>query len=1102
MPILVPCPNCSAKLNAPDAAAGKRVKCPKCTRVINVPAAVVEYEVVDDDPPPTPARRKPQLAGEGETPRPPASAQRSAAPVEVNEAVDDGEADTPGTRPARGSGDEGKSPKKQGKTAKSPLPLLLGVGGGLVVLLAVVGIVVGVMSGGGGAQARTTPPAPPPPPGVPSAPGDTSAAPPTSPVSPPTSPSLPPPSPAVDTRLREAARFDAVPIPTAPLDPLVYAEEVDPYEDDRPRAGTGLLRQELYRQGVLLAAREELGLTTRDATLGEVPPDGLPAAQRVRVVVRLPNGAAPREVRVETGPADKSRAVWAVESPAPLREDILAALWSADELTRGGFVTALRRAGGWAVAPRKQSDQPLPASAVTALDRPSVVSQLSAVREMHAAVREAGESPAALAALSRGYANLGVLTDSQWDGSTWAFKARSLLYAERLRRLHPAAPLGWWARGYALALTGRHADALRDFAEADRVKGKEVAPGWVPLAVGLCRFDTRGLGDLADGPLADTALLFQYLTAEGWSSSARGRELGVEFLKRHPLCHRVADPVARDGELGPRRRHSLSGLAALTDGFRGELERANGLPRAVSSLVQDEGRLDDLLDALDAAGREPKDRRELSWAVLARAAREARFTLVEARLAFLRYALAVPADDFLEEVRPWVEGHPLAPVLAAYSTDLNRRPEALRKELRKPPVGWYTARQENRRLHARFLTPADAAAMRELSDCHGDVVCGDLSLTLKHVKGAAVKPYALQLMAVSPHSPLARASLISCDWESVRDLAGVWEKECQHPVVTKLLAQRATADKRADDAERLLLKTLEFGKDLDTSTMLADLYLARGDEDRWRATLEEAIGGRAEGLEHAGVQVKLAMHYAGKKEFATARRYAEPAAETWAAWAMLCASVCAEGDGDYKTAELWVRRTSERYAEDSRQAWYYWCLRTGRGDLGKARAVVEDHLKAVGTPKTERDKMLRVMLLLIDDKPKEAAPILEQVFEVEQDGFYLLLAAAAWDRAGDTAKRDKLLKVLPPQSGYHPVAELLREAAAKGGKAVPDEKRVDEVIRGLVPGLRPNASLFAAEFFRRRGQRAASDRYYKAAQEIIPPLAIGPPLAGVALRDE
>jgi hypothetical protein len=65
MPIAVICPSCSAKLNAPDIAAGKKVKCPRCQGLMIVPQPEPEpmaFEVVDEEPArpaaPTPARTK------------------------------------------------------------------------------------------------------------------------------------------------------------------------------------------------------------------------------------------------------------------------------------------------------------------------------------------------------------------------------------------------------------------------------------------------------------------------------------------------------------------------------------------------------------------------------------------------------------------------------------------------------------------------------------------------------------------------------------------------------------------------------------------------------------------------------------------------------------------------------------------------------------------------------------------------------------------------------------------------------------------------------------------------------------------------------------
>lgn len=56
MPIPVVCPGCAVKLNAPDAAAGQRLKCPKCKAAITVPESEPEpqFEVVEEEPVPKP----------------------------------------------------------------------------------------------------------------------------------------------------------------------------------------------------------------------------------------------------------------------------------------------------------------------------------------------------------------------------------------------------------------------------------------------------------------------------------------------------------------------------------------------------------------------------------------------------------------------------------------------------------------------------------------------------------------------------------------------------------------------------------------------------------------------------------------------------------------------------------------------------------------------------------------------------------------------------------------------------------------------------------------------------------------------------------------
>lgn len=1043
MPIAITC-GCGVRLNAPDAAAGRRVKCPRCGNAVVVPpVAAVES-------PQPPDLGRPADTGGREEGEPGGPSQTAAPP------------------PGAAGGRERTATRKT-----KPRPAHWGL---LAAVTAVPAVVVGVL-----VWAMTTTPAAPPTTGE-------------------QAEWHPPPPP--DFSLKEVAGLADTPIPTTPLGPVVYLEDVDPYGAERPMVGTGLLRRELYRQAMLIAAREELGLTTRDAALGELPPDGLPYTQRLRVHVRSANQQLPRDVRVEAGGQGGFKAVWAVESKLPIVEPIPDAVHTADELSRGGYVTALRRAGGWPAAERPKSAKGIPGDVQAALDRPTVASQLWAVRALHGAVRQGGESPALIGGLSRGYATLGLLTDRLWNGTPWVFKARGLLYAERLRQLDPAAPLGWWHRGYASALAGRHADALKDFAEADAKAGGKPAPGWVSLAAALCRFDSADLaGRAADGPLADTALLFRFRTEEDGRYKIRLVAAGTEFLNRVEECHLVRDCLARSGGLGQWGEGSAAGLKALAPAHRRELDTLPDLPPDVVKAVREEAGADDLAAALEASGREGDDRREVSWAVLGRVIRESRFTLVEARQAFLRLALDVPTDDFLKGVRDQVADHPLFPVLEALSLDPARQRAAYLERLRKAPVEYLSPRETSRRVaHGRF-EPLDAVTLHHLANSHGDKLYPDLEVMADSLtKDEEALPFVRDLLEISPYCPAARGRLIDADWESAKPHAAEWEKGCQHPAVLLALARRAVADRRADDAERLLKRALELAKELEAYSALSKLYLARGDEDEWLATVADALAAPAAGLEHARLRTDVAYYYLRKGKVALAREYAERAAETWAEWAMECAAVCAEADGDPEATERWLRRAAERYTS-SAHLWLYWCLRTGQGDVENARQRVEEHLAKVGEPpQASQDRMMAAALHLADGRPAKAAPLIEAVYEADKNTFYLMLAAVTWDRAGSSADRDRLLAAVPADDPYAALAKVFRTAIARGEKAVPTQADLDAAVAKTPAGKRHNAHYFAGAFVLRRGDGRLAGRYLEPASKPTTPAALAPVLAGMALR--
>jgi hypothetical protein len=159
VPIAVKCPACSAKMNAPAAAAGKRVKCPKCAAVVVVPEPEAGFEVVDE-----------------ESPRPPkVPVVKKAASGDDEDDDDEDEGDDAPVRPKsrRPAAREDDRPRKKNRAGKKVAwwPFILG--GGVLLVFGLLGLAYMMMtpsnednkkggSGSGPATTQGTGPAVPP----------------------------------------------------------------------------------------------------------------------------------------------------------------------------------------------------------------------------------------------------------------------------------------------------------------------------------------------------------------------------------------------------------------------------------------------------------------------------------------------------------------------------------------------------------------------------------------------------------------------------------------------------------------------------------------------------------------------------------------------------------------------------------------------------------------------------------------------------------------------------------------------------------------------------------------------------------------------------
>ncbi len=411
----------------------------------------------------------------------------------------------------------------------------------------------------------------------------------------------------------------------------------------------------------MIAARDELGLGTRDEVIGDGPVEGPGAmAAEVASVFWVQPGSC--RVLVRRGDDAKAEPILSRDLPGSAGEfgylPKLAVL--AEGLSRSEFPAALKAIGLGGKPNRLRDGAPAPAKVDDRLRQLGFVENLTAIRDLHEAIRADGESSTRLGALSRGYAQLGVLSEFHWHPAHKAFKARALLYAQRLAARDPASPWGLWNRAFVLAMVGLPRDAKADLDEARRRAGaltsRPAQPDWVGVTEAYLARDAERLR-LENGPHRNLAALLRMMVFEYPTWTAVALQSAKDVVALEPECYRADELMCQIG--GVANLHVATELGPETLGrlLPEKLDAVPSLPKVVREALARGPDEPGWLAALDRAGRPPGDAGEPSWGVLAHLVRETRFVQVYRRLDFLRLRLSVPADDFWEQAKPDVAGH-------------------------------------------------------------------------------------------------------------------------------------------------------------------------------------------------------------------------------------------------------------------------------------------------------------------------------------------------------------------------------------------------------------------------------------------------------------
>ena len=355
------------------------------------------------------------------------------------------------------------------------------------------------------------------------------------------------------------------------------------------------LLRELARQAFLIAARDELGLATRDPWLGsELPTDG--ENSPFEIIGTSGDGEGLEVLRGFGGRQEVLLTLpFAVKQ---LEKDVPEFVVAMEAASRKTFVDLLKKSGFRSAAavegkrPVGGAPAPSPKEIETRLRELNEYSQFAALRGIHTSLRQGAETPELLGQLVRGYAQLGVLTELCWAPTHKVFKARALLYAQRMAEKYPG-PAALDHLALAQAYCGLPGAALETLAkakaESDSAKPQqapaELAP-WHSAVDAYCRLDTDALEKMSDDPdVGKLACLLKFMALEQ-SGYTLTIEYGWSLLQTTlPECFRIYAGLNRITGVGLGHLVTEGGPTIFGQGFRQHLLELADVPPAVKQTL-------------------------------------------------------------------------------------------------------------------------------------------------------------------------------------------------------------------------------------------------------------------------------------------------------------------------------------------------------------------------------------------------------------------------------------------------------------------------------------------------------------------------------------
>lgn len=806
---------------------------------------------------------------------------------------------------------------------------------------------------------------------------------------------------------------------------MLVVDLFDPNYQQRDVIGGSLVR-ELGRQSLLLAGREELGLQTRDRALREenrVPAN--PVAWPFTVITQLTERG-----QVQVGVLQLTDKEWKVHSEKTfnvkletLYQDLATTL---EGYSRTEYPIALRKAGFHdAVRKPGSRDAAILSAVEKELGTLNEFSQWHAVRELHREIQKAGETPELMGALVRGYAHLGALTQHYWSAASKVFMARTLLYAERMVARSQGSAAALRHRAYARALIGLYQPALDDLDAAAKSAGESnqpPVPDWEPVIRAYASADESTLRrHTEEGSQRSLAMLATMLTCELTQDHVQTAAFCRRLLDFSPACFRALIMLERDGEgenyqfakaqRDYRLRQTIypmiKSLADLPAELRKQLEKAEfGETLTDEQTGADWKMRYQLIRGLQDYGKSQQDHGEPSLATLAYLLQETSFLINRPR-ATITHQQHLALEALLE-------GHPFKDLSGEMIYDDLQQNEAalhrLASRLDAAELEWPC---DPAIKYTRYRDSPRRTILNNVLYWHSDAIPRDLWAWLPRMSenpGKDVRDALAQLRRIAPRALFTVIETIRHDQQESNPRLREWERKYRGSVpVLREIAESYQESQRLQDAERVYERCLELEQNFDNFRRIAEVYLEMGETSRWVSMLDQALQFPAHEKKKSNARSAMAQYYFDRQDLQVAKRYAlEAGDEPQAQW---IAARVSEKLGEHAEAERYYQSLSQGYP-DWQMAWYFYCLRSGRGNISEARKQADEYLKSLPNPPDSNALDQAMAVAVTGERSQQALGYARRAQTDFPDRWFAWNVVLLAQEQNDRALRDATLKKL------------------------------------------------------------------------------------------